>query len=102
MATITSTVLLLSKALVSTICLPKKPVRGGKPTNENILITRHKANKGLIEKYPFNWLTNCIGELFFSDKLLFSDTFVWYKYKLKPIPIITRNAFKFVKIYCII
>ena len=94
--------MLLSRALVSTICFPKNPAKGGKPTNENILIARHKANTGLIEKYPFSWLTNCIGELFFSDKLLFSDIFVWYKYKLKPIPITTRNAFKFVRIYCII
>ena len=92
----------MSKALVNTICFPKKPAKGGKPTKENILITKHRANIGLIEKYPFNWLINCIGELFFSVKLLFSDIFVWYKYKLKPIPITTKNAFKFVKIYCII
>ena len=41
---------LLFKALVNTICLPKNPAKGGKPINENIVIIRHKANAGFIEK----------------------------------------------------
>jgi len=43
-------VLSLSKAVVNTICLAKNPDKGGKPTKENIVIAKHKANKGLIEK----------------------------------------------------
>jgi hypothetical protein len=42
--------LLLSHADVSTICFPKKPIKGGKPTNENIVTTKDKAKTGFVEK----------------------------------------------------
>ena len=40
-----------------------------------------------------------MGELFFSDNVLLSNTLEKYKYKLKPIPIITIKELKLVNIY---
>jgi hypothetical protein len=38
----------LSKAALKIICLPKKPIRGGIPINENIVIAKLIDNIGFI------------------------------------------------------
>ena len=40
----------LSKATVNTICLPKNPIRGGTPMNENKVIAKLIARTGFIKK----------------------------------------------------
>jgi hypothetical protein len=38
----------LSRAALRIICFPKKPIKGGTPTNENKVIHKLKANIGFI------------------------------------------------------